>query len=54
MVNSKVALEWFSKQMLRPVLRGETLKRSLHLMILFGLAFAQPLYDVTSKQAEFW
>ena len=43
-----------SRQKLQPLLRAETLTQSLHLMILFNLALAQPLYDVTSKQAEFY
>lgn len=43
-----------SSQKLQPLLRAETLGQSLHLMILFNLAFAQPLYDLTSRQAEFY
>ena len=43
-----------SSQKLQPLLRAETLGQSLHLMILFNLALAQPLYDLTSRQAEFY
>ena len=43
-----------SRQKLQPLLRAETLSQSLHLMILFNLTLAQPLYDVTSRQAEFY
>ncbi len=38
----------------QPFPGAETLSQSLHLMILCNLALAQPLYDVTSRQAEFY